>query len=101
MRGHVCGSSAHCTGDATKIFGDTSQTLLGEETPAIGQRMDSKDINMRSEGVWKVGCDGPLNTNGGLGRVVAWRLQKTAWSLTSLQRGRTSHCREKKAQFPF
>lgn len=28
--------------------------------------MDSKDINTRSQGVWKVRCDGPLNMNGGL-----------------------------------
>lgn len=48
--------------------------------------MDSKGIKKRSEGLWKVGCDGPLNTNGGLGRAVAWWLKKTAWIFTPFQR---------------
>lgn len=101
VKGHVCGSSPHCI----KIFGDTQLRLFwGEDTPAGRQRMDSKGINTRSESVWKVGCDGPLNMKGGLGRGWPGGLRR--------QCGISHHSREsepvaetclkrKKARFPF
>lgn len=62
--GHVCGVKDFNTdsiGEVTEILkgkGDTSQVLLGKDTTAGGQRMDSRDTNWRPEGIWMVWGDG-------------------------------------------